>query len=107
MEIKEILEAYKEGRLSLEETENYFKREPFEEMDYAKLDMHRKIRSGFPEVIYCSGKADEHLVQIAKRLYEADGCVFGTRASEHQYEVVRKVIPEITYDPISHILIGP
>ena len=73
-------------------------------MDYAKLDMHRKIRSGFPEVIYCSGKADEHLVQIAKRLYEADGCVFGTRASEHQYEVVRKVIPEITYDPISHIL---
>ena len=104
MEIKEILEAYKEGRLSLEETENYFKREPFEEMDYAKLDMHRKIRSGFPEVIYCSGKADEHLVQIAKRLYEADGCVFGTRASEHQYEVVRKVIPEITYDPISHIL---
>lgn len=104
VEIKEILEAYKEGKLSLEETENYFRREPFEEMDYAKLDMHRRIRSGFPEVIYCSGKADEHLVQIARRLYEADGCVFGTRASRHQYEIVREAIPSITYDPLSHIL---
>lgn len=104
MEIKEVLQAFKDGSLSLEETEEYFRREPFEELQYAKLDMHRKIRSGFPEVIYCSGKADEHLVKIALRLYEADGCVFGTRANEHQYEIVKEVIPQITYDPISHIL---
>ena len=104
MEIREVLQDFRDGKLSLEETEEYFRREPFEELQYAKLDMHRKIRSGFPEVIYCSGKADDHLVKIARRLYEADGCVFGTRASEHQYEIVKEIIPDITYDPVSHIL---
>ena len=104
MDTREVLERFKEGKISLDEAEKFFRQEPFEDMEYAKLDMHRKVRSGFPEVIYCSNKADDPLVHILKRLYEADGCVFGTRASEHQYELVRKEIPEIQYDPISRIL---
>ena len=60
METRELLEQVKSGKISIEEAESYFKREPFEEMGYAKLDMHRQVRSGFPEVIFCSGKADEH-----------------------------------------------
>ena len=104
MDTREVLERFKEGKISLDEAEKFFRQEPFEDMEYAKLDMHRKVRSGFPEVIYCSNKADDPLVHIVKRLYEADGCVFGTRASEHQYELVRKEIPEIQYDPISRIL---
>ena len=68
METREVLRRVKEGTISLEEAERYFRREPFEEMEYAKLDTHREIRSGFPEVIYCSGKADEHLLQIGKKL---------------------------------------
>lgn len=88
----------------MEEAEHYFRREPFEEMECAKLDTHREIRSGFPEVIYCSGKADEHLLQIVKKLYEKNGEVLGTRASRRQYELVREEIPGIQYDPISRIL---
>lgn len=88
----------------MEEAEHYFRRAPFEEMDYAKLDTHREIRSGFPEVIYCSGKADEHLLQIVKRLYEKNGEIFGTRASFRQYELVREAVPGIEYDPVSRIL---
>ncbi len=104
METREVLRRFKEGTISLEEAERYFRREPFEEMEYAKLDTHREIRSGFPEVIYCSGKADEHLLQIVKKLYEKNGEVFGTRASERQYELVRGEVPGIQYDPISRIL---
>lgn len=104
METRGVLRRFKEGTISLEEAEHYFRREPFEEMEYAKLDTHREIRSGFPEVIYCSGKADEHLLQIVKKLYEKNGEVFGTRASERQYELVRGEVPGIQYDPISHIL---
>ena len=84
--------------------EKYFKKEPFEEMGYAKLDTHREIRSGFAEVIFCARKADEHLLKIFTRLYEQDGEVFGTRASEHQYELIREKFPEVVYDPLSHIL---
>ncbi|MDY3716140.1 MAG: nickel pincer cofactor biosynthesis protein LarB [Blautia sp.] len=104
METREILEKVKQGEITIEEAEKYFKREPFEEMGYAKLDMHREVRSGFPEVIFCSGKADEHLVQIVKKLYEKNGEVFGTRASAHQYEVLKESFPQIQYDSLSHIL---
>ena len=66
--------------------------------------VHRKVRSGFAEVIYCAGKADEHLLHIFERLYKADGQVFGTRATQHQYEILREKYPQVEYDPISHII---
>lgn len=104
METKEILEKYKAGEISLEEAEHYFSRKPFEELGYAKLDMHREVRSGFPEVIYCAGKPDEFIVRIYQTLLEKNGEVFGTRATEHQYELVSEAIPDIEYDPVSRIL---
>ena len=73
-------------------------------MGYAKLDTVRVFRCGFAEVIFCARKADEHLLKIFTRLYEQDGEVFGTRASEHQYELIREKFPEVVYDPLSHIL---
>lgn len=56
METREILERLKKGELSLEEAEGALRRQPFEDLGYAKLDTHRKIRSGFPEVVFCAGK---------------------------------------------------
>ncbi len=104
MEVKEILKKVQDGNLSIEEAEKYFRRQPFEEMGYAKLDTHRKIRSGFAEVIFCSGKANEHLLNIFGRLYEQDGEVFGTRATQSQYELIRKQYPQTVFDPISKII---
>ena len=104
MEAREVLEQVKNGILSPEEAELFFRKEPFEELGYAKLDTHRKIRSGFPEVVFCSGKADEHLLHIFQKLYQEEGEVMGTRASKEQYELVKQILPEITFDPISHIL---
>lgn len=104
MDTRDILEKFKKGEISLEETEQHFRRAPFDEMGYAKLDTHRKIRSGFPEVIFCSGKADEHLLPIVRRLYEENGEVFGTRATKEQYEMLREEFPQIQYDPISRII---
>lgn len=104
METREILEQVKNGKLSIEDAEGYFKKQPFEELGYAKLDSHRAVRSGFPEVIFCSGKPDEYLVSICQKMYEANGEVFGTRANPHQFEAVKTVLPQISYDEISHIL---
>jgi len=88
MTLQEILESVKSGSVSVEEAERILKKESYEEMGYAKLDTSRKARTGFAEVIYCSNKADEHLLNIFERLYREDGEVFGTRASQHQYELV-------------------
>ena len=76
----------------------------YEEMDFAKLDTGRELRQNVAEVVFCEGKEDEHLVQIFRRLYEQNGEVLGTRASTHQYDLVKEVIPEVTYDETSRIL---
>lgn len=108
MNVAEILKEVKAGTLSIEEAQKKLAENPadrsYEEMGYAKLDTDRKARSGFAEVVYCQGKDDEFLPKIYKKLYEKEGEVFGTRASEHQYEIVKAVLPGVTYDPISHIL---
>lgn len=104
MDTREMLEQVRNGSVSVEEAEAFFRKKPFEDMGYAKLDLHRQVRSGFPEVVFCSGKADEHLLHIFETLYRENGEVLGTRANEHQYELVKGSIPEIVYDPISHIL---
>ncbi len=104
MLIKEMLEKVKIGEISIEEAESYLSRKPFEELGFAKLDTHRKVRSGFAEVVYCSGKNKEHLLSIFKKLYEAEGEVLGTRASREQADYVISHLPEATYDEISKIL---
>lgn len=104
MDIHEVLEKVSEGSLSVTEAESFIKREPFLDLGYAKLDTHRKVRSGFAEVIFCSGKADEHLLKIFGRLYEEEGEVLGTRASKEQYEMIKNHYPMAEYDPISKII---
>lgn len=104
METRGILEQVKAGQITIEEAEHYFKKQPYEELGYAKLDTHREIRSGFPEVVYCSGKPDAYLVSIYQKMYDDQGEVLGTRAEQRQYELVREVLPQITYDTVSHIL---
>ena len=76
----------------------------FTDLKFAKLDTDRLERSGFPEVVFCSGKPDEYLISIYQKMFEETGEVFGTRASDKQYELVKTVIPDIAYDPVSRIL---
>lgn len=104
MDIKELLGQVKKGDISIEEAELMLRSEPFLDMGFAKYDTHRKIRNGFPEVVFCSGKPDEFLLDIYMKIYEIEGEVFGTRANEHQYELVKGKLPEVTFDNISHIL---
>ena len=79
----------------------------YSDLGFAKLDTGREERTGFPEVVFCQGKADEHLLSIFMDMYEKNGRVFGTRATEHQYEYIRKSIPQVEYDEISRILKVP
>lgn len=76
----------------------------YEEMEYAKLDISREERTGFPEVVFCQGKPDDYLVQIYQKLVERDGRAFGTRATGQQYELIKKALPAASYNEISRIL---
>lgn len=105
MDMREVLQQVKEGALSIEDAEQFFQRAPIEELGYAKLDMHRKWRSGFSEVVFCSGKSDAHLIHIFECLIHANGEVLGTRATPHQYEVVKSSFPTVRYDPLARVLV--
>lgn len=104
MDVTALLRQVKEGAVSIEEAENELKKLPYEDLGFAKLDHHRKVRQGFEEVVYCAGKATEHLVSIYERLAGQGIDVLGTRASQEQYEAVKAVLPDVAYDPISRIL---
>ena len=104
MEIQDILKQVKEGAMSVNEAAQLLKMGTYEDMGYAKLDTGRRERTGFAEVVFCSGKADSHLLSIYERLYEKEGEVFGTRASGEQYELIRSRFPQTVYDPVSRIM---
>lgn len=104
MNVAELLQQVKDGSVTIEAAEKQLKNLPYEELGFAKLDHHRKLRQGFEEVIYCSGKATEHLVKIYRTLSGEGIDVLGTRASQEQYEAVHRTVPDAVYDPISRIL---
>lgn len=104
MNTQEILKKVKTGEISIAEAEAFFRKQPIEELGFAKLDNHRKVRSGFAEVIFCSGKADSHLLNIFGKLYEDNGEVMGTRATKDQFELIQEAYPHVQYDEISRII---
>ena len=106
MQTRELLEAVQSGAMSVEEAEAILRRPPVVDIGCAKLDLNRAVRAGYPEVVFCQGKADEHLVRIFRTLYEANGEVLGTRASQEQYELVKEAMPDVPvqYDKLAKIL---
>lgn len=104
MDVHKMLEQVKAGQLDIAEAEEKLKDLPYEDLGYAKLDHHRKLRSGFSETIFCQGKPDPYLKEIFLKFYERDGEVLGTRASKEQYELIRSLVPAAVYDPISRIV---
>ena len=104
MDVHKMLEQVKAGQLDIAEAEEKLKDLPYEDLGYAELDHHRKLRSGFGETIFCQGKPDPYLKEIFLKFYERDGEVLGTRASKEQYELIRSLVPAAVYDPISRIV---
>ena len=76
----------------------------YEDLNFAKLDTERSKRTGFPETVFCQGKKDEFLIDIFKKLYEANGEVMGTRATEHQASLIKDIMPNAKYDEVSKII---
>lgn len=104
MDTRILLEKVKNGEISIEKAEEELKKLPYEDLGFAKLDHHRKLRSGFGEVVYCSGKTIPHLVEIFKSFFNSDVNILGTRATKEQFFAVKDTIPLAEYDENSKII---
>lgn len=72
--------------------------------DMAHIDHHRSIRNGYPEVIYCKGKSDEHILGIIDRMNKKNTNILGTRCRKETFEKIIKIYPNAEYEELSQIL---
>ena len=104
MNLDTLLMQVQSGEMDLQQAKEWLKDLPYEDLGFAKLDHHRKLRSGYGEVVYCAGKTVEHMVKIYESFYERGSNVLGTRATKEQAEALIKAIPTAEYDPLSKVL---
>lgn len=98
MEIQSLLEQVQRGELSVEQAAEKLKTLPYDNLGFARVDHHRKLRSGFPEVIFCQSKTPEQVAKIAQNLVERGSNVLGTRADETAYQAVLELLPQAVYN---------
>ncbi len=99
--IYDILEKLKAGSIDVDAAMKALKNLPFLEMEYAKLDLGRQLRNGFPEVVYGEGKAPDHIAEIAFQLKSHDQSVLITRLSPSAFEIISKRCPFLDYREIA------
>ncbi len=96
--LKKVLQDFKDNESDLEESVEKLRLLPYEDLSFAKVDHHRNIRVGFPEVIFCQGKADEHIVAIWKSLRKHNNNILATRATLSTYRKIKKIEPAARYN---------
>ncbi|MCL2401910.1 MAG: nickel pincer cofactor biosynthesis protein LarB [Oscillospiraceae bacterium] len=102
--ILSMLNSVKEGQLSPEEALLKLKMQPFEDVQYAKIDHHRALRHGVPEVVFGEGKTTEQIAGIIETMLQSDGQnIMVTRIDQEKADAITKIHPEFVYDPVSRI----
>ncbi len=104
--LRKLLEKVKAGSLDIEEALNQLKLLPYEDLDFAKLDHHRLLRKGFPEVVFCQGKTVEQAAEIIERLMKSADTILATRASAEVFAAVQKLTPKARYHPIARLIVA-
>lgn len=96
-DIKNLLKQVKNGEVDVEEAAASLKDLPFKDLGFAKVDNHRSLRSGFPEVIYCEGKSLAEIEGIVKEMLKHDNNILASRAEAEVYQRLKKIAPEAVY----------
>ncbi len=102
--LKEILTQVKDGKLEVNEVVDLFKNLDYKELGYAKVDNHRSLRTGYPEVIFGQNKEPEHIVGIVSHMLEHDNNILVTRTSEEVFNKIRAVTSVAKYNPVARTI---
>jgi hypothetical protein len=103
--LRALLENVQNGHESVESALESLRDLPFEDLGFAKVDHHRALRQGFPEVIFGAGKTPDQLAAISAKLHEKGGTVLVTRASREGFEAVQAVVPAARYEAMARIIL--
>ena len=104
-QLKTLLMQVRNGQLDLDAALQRLKKLPFEDLGYAKIDHHRCVRNGVPEVIYCEGKTVDQITGIVDRMADHHSNILATRAAPEVYAAVRKAVPDSQYHEMARIIV--
>ncbi len=104
-ELEQILRDVKSGSIELSEAMTRLRILPFEDLGFAKVDHHRTLRKGFPEVIYGPGKSPDQIVAIASSLMAVSSTVLITRVEQEVFELVSQMLPEVKYNNLAKVMV--
>ena len=105
--IKKLLEDVRAGKIEINDALRILKSFPYEDLGFAKIDTHRDLRKGFPEVILCKGKTKEQITKIVKKLSSGNQFIMATKANKEVYEAMRNVRKDaIYYETAKIVMIG-
>jgi NCAIR mutase (PurE)-related protein len=102
--MKKLLEDVKSGEVQLEHALDQLKDLPYTDLGFAKIDNHREIRVGYPEVIYCAGKTVEQVKSIVQLMLTKDSNILATRASEEMYLAVKEICNKAEYNTLGRTI---
>ena len=104
--LRELLNAVGRGGVTTDEALARLRNWPYENLGYARIDHHRTLRKGAPEVVFCEGKTPEQTAEIFARLIEHDGWAMATRAGEAHANAIRARLPEARYYPQGRVVVA-
>jgi len=103
--IKGLLEQLKAGKIEVGEVMAALRDLPYEDMGFARVDHHRGLRRGVPEVIYCEGKTPEQVAAITGKMMKNGSNVMGTRASVQVFDEVKKIADSVRIEKAARMFI--
>ncbi len=104
-EIKKILEDVKHGSSSVDSAFEKLRDLPFEDVGFAKIDHHREIRTGYPEVIFCAGKTTPQIIKIMEMMTAKSSNILATRANDDIYQQVATNFPDAIYNEAAKTIV--
>ena len=96
-ELEDLLEQVKTGKKSVNDALEALKYFPYTDLGFARIDHHREVRTGYPEIIYCAGKTVDQVKEIFRVMSEHENNIFGTRADEEMFKAVKSILPETRF----------
>jgi len=100
-QLEEILHKVHQGKLSPKDALQILKDYPYQDLGFAKIDHHREVMKGFPEIIFGLGKTDSQIIAIAQEIFKKGSNLLITKAEKPLFEKIKKKIPRIIYNPLA------
>jgi pyridinium-3,5-biscarboxylic acid mononucleotide synthase len=103
--IRKLFEQVRAGRLSPDDAVEQLRHLPFEDLGFAKVDHHRALRVGMPEVVFGERKTPAQVTAIFQRLAKHGNNVLATRATKEQFATVKKVVRAVKYEEVARAIV--